>query len=45
MIEYLSGFMLPEREKVLRETLASRTRYMTICLENTYHPQDRKSVV
>ena len=38
MIEYLSGFMLPGREKVLRETLANRTRYMTICLENTYHP-------
>ena len=37
MIEYLSGFMLPGREKVLRDTLANRTRYMTICLENTYH--------
>ncbi|MFQ8827253.1 MAG: TrmH family RNA methyltransferase [Alistipes sp.] len=45
MIEYLSGFMLPEREKVLRETLASRTRYMTICLENTYHPQNASALV
>ena len=45
MIEYLSGFMLPEREKVLRETLASRTHYMTICLENTYHPQNASALV
>ena len=45
MIEYLSGFMLPGREKVLRETLANRTRYMTICLENTYHPQNASALV
>lgn len=37
-IEYISGFMLPERAEVLRATLARRTRYMTVCMENTFHP-------
>ena len=44
-IEYLSGFMLPEREEVLRSTLADRTRYMTICTENMFHPQNASALV
>ena len=44
-IEYLSEFMLPERAAVLRETLARRTRYMTVCMENTFHPQNASALV
>ena len=44
-IEYISGFMLPERAEVLRATLARRTRYMTVCMENTFHPQNASALV
>lgn len=44
-IEYLAGFMLPEREEKLRATLAMRTRYMTVCMENTFHPQNASALV
>ena len=44
-IEYLSEFMSPERAAVLRETLARRTRYMTVCMENTFHPQNASALV
>lgn len=44
-IEYLSGFMLPERFEVLKSTLDKRSRYMTICTENTFHPQNASALV
>ena len=44
-IEYLSGFMLPERAETMRTTLANRTRYMTVCMENTFHPQNASALV
>ena len=44
-IEYLSGFMLPERSETMRTTLANRTRYMTVCMENTFHPQNASALV
>lgn len=44
-IEYISGFMLPERAEVLRATLARRTRYITVCMENTFHPQNASALV
>lgn len=44
-IEYLSGFMLPERAEVLQTTLNQRTRYMTLCMENTFHPQNASALV
>lgn len=34
---YLTEFMSEERRQVLQRTLDSRTRYMTILTENTYH--------
>ena len=37
--------MLPERAEVLRATLARRTRYMTVCMENTFHPQNASALV
>lgn len=44
-IEYLSGFMTPERADTLRSVLNERTRYMTICMENTFHPQNASALV
>lgn len=44
-IEYLSGFMTLEREQTLRDVLEERTRYMTICMENTFHPQNASALI
>ena len=42
---YMSEFLTEERMAVLRRTLASRTRYMTILTENTFHPQNASALV
>ena len=42
---YLSEFMSEERRQVLQRTLDSRTRYMTILTENTYHAQNASALV
>lgn len=44
-IEYLSGFMLPERFEGFRKVLDRRTRYATVCMENTFHPQNASALV
>lgn len=44
-IEYLAGFMTTEREQTLRDVLDQRTRYMTICMENTFHPQNASALI
>lgn len=44
-IAYMSGFLTEERIEVLRRTLQSRTRYMTILTENTFHPQNASALV
>ncbi len=44
-IEYLSEFMTPERAAVLRRTLGNRTRWMGVCMENTFHPQNASALV
>lgn len=42
---YLTEFMSEERRQVLQRTLDSRTRYMTILTENTYHAQNASALV
>ena len=42
---YLLDFITDERAEVLSRTLDSRTRYMTICMENTYHAQNASALV
>lgn len=42
---YLSEFMLPERAAALERTLAMRTRYMCLCAENTFHPQNASALI
>lgn len=44
-IAYLAEFMTPERVEVLKNCLENRTRYMTVCMENTFHPQNASAVV
>lgn len=44
-IEELVKFLTPERYETLKETLKSRTRYMTILTENTFHPQNASALV
>ncbi len=44
-IEYLAEFMTPERKEKLEEVVASRTRYMTILTENTFHSQNASALM
>ncbi|MFI3280567.1 MAG: RNA methyltransferase [Rikenellaceae bacterium] len=44
-IEYLTDFMTPERRVKLEETIRSRTRYMTILTENTFHSQNASALM
>ncbi len=44
-IEYLAEFMTPERREKLETTLASRSRYMTILTENTFHSQNASALM
>ena len=44
-IAYMEQFLTEERCAVLRRPLASRTHYMTILTENTFHPQNASALV
>jgi len=43
--EYLAAFMTGERHEVLTRALSQRTRYMTVLMENTFHPQNASALV
>ena len=44
-IEFMSQFLLPERFDNMRRVVEQRMRYMTICMENTFHPQNASALV
>lgn len=44
-IAYLKEFMTEERFEVLKRTVGLRTSYMTVCLENIFHPQNASAVI
>ena len=44
-IDYLATFMTEERFSLFRRTLASRTNYMTILAENTFHPHNAAALM
>ncbi len=44
-IDYLADFMTPERREKLETTLCSRTHYMTILTENTFHSQNASALM
>lgn len=43
--ECLAEFMLPERFQTMQRVVENRTRYMTVCAENTFHPQNASALV
>lgn len=42
---YLSGFLTDERKAKFKEVIASRTRYLTVVLEDIFQPQNASAVV
>lgn len=44
-IEYMTDFVLPARAERIREVASNRTRYLTVCTENTFHPQNASALV
>lgn len=44
-IEYLRGFVLPDRYESLTRRLDWRTRYMVMCLEDIYYPHNASAVI
>ena len=44
-IEYLSNFMTPERAERLGAVADERTRWMTVCMENTFYAQNASALV
>ncbi len=44
-IAYLREFMLDGRAASLEKTLVDRTRYLTVCMENTFHCQNASALV
>ena len=45
IVEFLSQFVSPERQELIRGVLKNRTRYITICLEDIYHPHNASAVL
>ncbi len=45
LINYLSGFVTPERLQRFEQVLESRTRYFTVVLEDIYQSQNASAVV
>lgn len=44
-IEYLSQFATPERAATMMRVLSERTRWITVCTENTFHAQNASAIV
>lgn len=44
-VEYLRGFVLPERYESLTRRLDLRTRYVVMCLEDIYYPHNASAVI
>ena len=45
LIEYLSGIISPERNRLFKEVIQNRTRYITVALEDIYQPQNASAVL
>ncbi|MFI3320971.1 MAG: RNA methyltransferase [Rikenellaceae bacterium] len=44
-VEFLSRFMGSERFDTLCQTTKLRTNYMTVCVENIFHPQNASAII
>jgi tRNA (guanosine-2'-O-)-methyltransferase len=45
VIQYLSGFITPERLKLFEKVLEQRTSYLTVVLEDIFQPQNASAVL
>lgn len=45
LINYLSEYITPERKELFEKVLSSRTRYLTVVLEDIYQPQNASAVL
>lgn len=45
IISFLSQFISEERQKILKQVLSNRTKYLTVCLEDIYHPHNASAVL
>ncbi|MFC2112619.1 TrmH family RNA methyltransferase [Bacteroidota bacterium] len=45
LIDHLSGFITENRKKLFEQVLDSRTRYITVVLEDIYQPQNASAVL
>lgn len=45
IIHYLTGFINEQRQKLLQDVLASRTRHITVVLEDIFQPQNASAVI
>jgi len=45
LIEYLSGFITPQRMATMERVLAERTRYVTVMIEDIYQPHNASAVL
>jgi len=45
LIEYLSQFITDSRKEKIKKVLSERTRYLTVCLEDIYQPQNASAVL
>ncbi|HUW06700.1 MAG TPA: RNA methyltransferase [Williamwhitmania sp.] len=45
IISFLSQFISEERQEILKQVLSNRTKYLTVCLEDIYHPHNASAVL
>lgn len=45
LLNYLETFIYDRRKKLILDTLQNRTRFITVVLENVYHPQNASAVL
>ena len=45
IISFLSQFISEERQEILKQVLRNRTKYLTVCLEDIYHPHNASAVL
>ena len=45
LVEYLMGFITPERQALFNKIVAQRTRHLTVVLEDIYSPHNASAVI
>ena len=45
VVNFLSQFIQDDRQNLIKQVLSNRTRYLTVCLEDIYHPHNASAVL